>query len=290
MAKKAKFKKVPQKNKPSKLGGTMTPAEKKAADLRFLAALMELHKAQNGGSLEGFKLGGKVYHEGTPGVPNPEIAPFMTSDDMMEDLNFDAQRDEAFRNADAALAAAKTDRDYNLRQVHEQFLKSTSAATDDMIGRGLFQSSVKDAALYDLEAQRALQDTYLNAAFKNQEIAAQSVKDSYLGQGGYQERFDAAMGQKMVQNAQAAGQGMEPWKVAPTAGGFQPVAGPAAPTSKGPAPKPPKGVGHAIGQAYRQQHGRFRNSGIGMRQSGGMTIRKVPSRNPKDRLAAGRGR
>jgi hypothetical protein len=225
---------------------------------------------------------GNVFQPGTPGVPNPTIQPFMTPDDLMEQLSFDQTRDERFRESDAAVATAKADRDYNLHQLHENFLKSTANTTDEMIGRGLFQSSIKDAALYDLEAQRAIQDRYLNEAFRNQEIAAQSVKDAYLGEGGYNQRFQSALNQRMVQNAQGLNDEREPWKVAPTAGRWVP--GPKAPTKSGPQGSPQKPnqqnwKGTGVGMPNRQT-----TLGVGKQ----MTVRKHKQKNPRESLSVGR--
>lgn len=162
--------------------------------------------------------GNKKYVPGKAGVANPTTTPFENADNLMERLGYESGRDLAFAELDSQLGQSKIERDYQLSQTDDAFNKNSAQNTDEMIGRGLFASSVKDAALYDLEATRAVQRSFLNDRFVQQELDAGRKKDMYTGKGGFNERFNNAMDQKKIQNAKDINDERGPWAIAPTAG------------------------------------------------------------------------
>lgn len=176
---------------------------------------------------------GKSWQPGTPGVPNPTIEPFFTPNDLLAINDFQTNESMQLSDLDASLDNARIERDYNLTQAADQYKQNTAAATDEMIGRGLFSSSVKDAALYDMEATLGLQRTFLNDRFNQLLSDATAKKDLILGAGGARERFWSAMNQQKVENARQASEGMLPWKVEPGQGKWVPT--PAAPKPPTPA-------------------------------------------------------
>jgi hypothetical protein len=150
-----------------------------------------------------------------PGVPNPTVDPFFTPEDLLA-IN-DYQTGEENQLADLAfnLEQERLNTDYGLRNAEEELKNNRTSATEEMIGRGLFASSIKDAQLYDLEGTYARQRTMLNDRFEQMRLHAEAARDRIVGAGGSRERFWTAMNQQKVENAQEVSGSMGPWKVEP---------------------------------------------------------------------------
>lgn len=98
----------------------------------------------------------------TTTVTPPRVDPFFTPDDINAMGEWMRTVGDNRATAESSFTTAKSDTAFQLGQLQTQAGQAKSGATDDMIARGLFQSSVKDAALFDIEAQRATQQGYLN--------------------------------------------------------------------------------------------------------------------------------
>lgn len=242
-------------------------------------------RVANGGPWDAPAAPSQTWQEGTAGVANEAVNPFETADNMMERLGYESGRDLAFADLDAQLGQAKVERDYQLSQNEDAFNKNTAMSTDEMIGRGLFASSVKDAALYDLEATRAVQRSFLNDRFVQQELDAGRKKDLYTGQGGFNERFNNAMNIKKVQNASELNNERGPWSVAPTAGRW--VAGPS-PTASTARPSTSNAI-PSLGQnsqgSNKQSGGSSYTSGT-KKQAATAVYKKVKQPNKKGGIGA----
>ena len=186
-----------------------------------------------------------IFQPGDPGVPNPTVEPFFTPEDLLAINDYETNEAAQLADLNTMLDRARIDRDYELTQAEDQHKKNVGVATDEMIGRGLFASSVKDAALYDLQATLGLQRSFLNDRFNQVVSEAATRKDLLLGSGGARERFWSAMNQKKAQNATELGATMGPWKVEPTEGKTVTVPVPPAATKGPPPAQPPlRGPGH----------------------------------------------
>jgi hypothetical protein len=100
-----------------------------------------------------------------PSVPTP-VAPMPSADDMvavnawltdyytqLEDIDFDTK--------------------FSKGQNDKRAVENRSASDDAMAARGIFRSSLRDAAVYDIEATRSLANTFLDT--KLQEAVTQGT-------------------------------------------------------------------------------------------------------------------
>lgn len=88
--------------------------------------------------------------------------PFLTADDQAQ---FDGMIQEwlaKLQDIDSQLAQMTSDTTYQKTQGNKAATANKAQASDDAAARGLFQSSIRDAALYDIEAQRTLQQKFLD--------------------------------------------------------------------------------------------------------------------------------
>lgn len=114
-------------------------------------------------------------------------------------------------NADAAatghLQTAQTEHDYGVSQAQQIFGHSTAAANGDSAARGVFQSSLRDAALDDIRRTRDtnvnMLDTRLNQV--RQEVGNPNDGTGILGRDAQQRRIlDGARTQQNVENKKQA--------------------------------------------------------------------------------------
>lgn len=158
--------------------------------------------------------------------------PFYTGDDLLSISQYETNEASQLADIDSALGAARIDREYQNTQLDDNFKQGQSRTMDDMAARGLFMSSVKDSAIYDLEATRSIQRNFLNDRFNQTLQEGARRKDLILGKGGARERFWAAMQKKAIENASSLTAEQDPWITPPT---------PARTVTT--APTPPRGVG-----------------------------------------------
>ncbi len=92
-----------------------------------------------------------------PGAPAPSpavIDPFLRPEDLQALADFNFETGNALADIDRGLADLGTQTAYDRVNTDKAAKQGTSDATDSAISRGLFQSSIKDATLYDIEGQR----------------------------------------------------------------------------------------------------------------------------------------
>lgn len=130
----------------------------------------------------------------------PPISPFLNADDLTALANFNADFATKLGDIDKSLGDLGADTSYQKTQTDTTAKENTAGTQDAMIARGLFQSSVKDAALYDIEAQRTLQQGYLDDRLTRATLDAGTQKKAL---GDWKTAFDTAQNVKAVQNAQA---------------------------------------------------------------------------------------
>ena len=142
-----------------------------------------------------------------PGEPTPAVSPYMTSEDIMTQAQAQQARDAA--NADLTYniqqQAAQTTA--NIEQNKKDELKNRTNATDSAIGRGVFQSSIRDSDLADISATAATRRQQFTDQFatywQNAERQRGLVNEAY-------DRIQSGLNLKSVENAQAV-QTANPW-------------------------------------------------------------------------------
>ncbi len=137
-----------------------------------------------------------------PGArPAAPINPFLTADDLASIVNFNFGNASTLADVDKGMADLKTNTDFQRTDTNKRAVQGTVDTTDQMIGRGLFRSSIKDAALYDIEATRTLQNKFFDDQLTNASLDADRRKK---GIADADAAFKSAMNLKAVENAAAA--------------------------------------------------------------------------------------
>lgn len=132
-----------------------------------------------------------------PPAPKP-IEPFFSADDLSSLAQFTQSFETQMADLDRAFGDLKVQTTYEKTNVDREAKQGTASATDQMIARGLFQSSIKDAALIDIEAQRQLQQKFLDDRLVTAELDT-SRKKKILQDG--KTGFENALNLKAVENA-----------------------------------------------------------------------------------------
>lgn len=171
---------------------------------------------------------------GSPGVPTPPVQPFLTADDMMQLANAIHDFEINVHDIDSQLQTQKFNNEFDKTQIEDARKKGLSATDDSMIARGLFQSSIRDAELFDIEASARLRKNFLDDGLR---IATTQAEQKKRMMQSSLDDFKRAMDVKKVENAAAVGANQDPWQVEPVAPHF--VAGTLPGTSAGSGQGPP---------------------------------------------------
>jgi hypothetical protein len=184
---------------------------------------------------------GHQYVPGSAGVHTPTIQPFQTSDDMMNVADSEFDLGQGLADLDKGFADLKTNVDYEKRQVDKSEVASKNTTIDDMIARGLGQSSIRDGEIYDIQATASMRRNFLDTTLGSAEIALGTNK------ARLQKRHDdiqKAIDQKAMENAAALAAQTPDYVPGqePTEGQIVPIPGMTAPAAHSPAkathPKP----------------------------------------------------
>jgi hypothetical protein len=101
---------------------------------------------------------------------------------------------------DTGIDQATLDTNYQKQGNAKQATENRSASDEAMAARGIFQSSLRDAATYDIEASRALADTFLDSKL-NAAVTAGATRKQTLATSKI--NFEAGMKAKYGENAKA---------------------------------------------------------------------------------------
>lgn len=136
-------------------------------------------------------------------APSRHVDPFLTPE---EQLAWDQTRGNAAQQVidlNYNLSKSQADTAYGITQAQQQAEKDTATTIDNMIGRGLYQSSIKDGDIADVTRTSALRQDYLKSALSSMDLytksRVQSITDSLAQQ-------QVSINQQMIANAQ----GIEP--------------------------------------------------------------------------------
>jgi len=173
-----------------------------------------------------------VFVPGTPGIENQPVPPFWQSDDLAElgDRNFDW--DQQLADIQSGLERLIFQTDYDKSQIDKSRVQELAATSDEMASRGLMQSSIRDADLYDIESTARLRKEFIDTQIKTAQM--ESERQRGLIQSN-RDAFAEAYNKRGVENAQGVNADMPRYAQEPTAGHFEPVY-----TSPQTAPKMPQ--------------------------------------------------
>ncbi len=90
------------------------------------------------------------------------VQPFATADDMLAVNDWLTNFTTQMEDIDFGIGQLETDTKYQKGQNDRQAVENRSASDDAMAARGVFSSSLRDAAVMDVEATRSLANTYLD--------------------------------------------------------------------------------------------------------------------------------
>lgn len=178
----------------------------------------------------GQNLQGAQWVEGTPGVENPPVQPFLTAGDMSEIADRNAGWDQMLADIESSLSRLTAETNFTVSELEKERVQDLSQSADEMAGRGLFQSSIKDADLYDIEATARLRKDFVDTQLKTARLDAQNQRQIIQDN---RDAFSSAINQRMTENAQGVQADQPIWKQEPTEGHWQPQTLP-------PPPKPPR--------------------------------------------------
>lgn len=155
----------------------------------------------------------KTTKAGTAGVKNDVINPFMNADQIMELQSKQQEQSDLFNNLDYALKNMIADTEYGNHQADEAAVAGRKDTNETSAARGLFNSSIRDAALFDVDATAMALKT--DNARKLDAMEQDNARQKLMANQAMTE-YQNALNQAMVKNAQDASVGMEEYKVAPT--------------------------------------------------------------------------
>lgn len=100
---------------------------------------------------------------GTPAqhIPAPPVSPFLNPDEQNALDQSLSSFERQLLDADFQLGMEQLQSDQSAADIDRNAKQASAQTTDEMIGRGLFQSSIRDTALYDIEGQRQIRQTQL---------------------------------------------------------------------------------------------------------------------------------
>lgn len=144
-------------------------------------------------------------------APDPSVAPFLTAEDMAAINEFTTDLGLQLADLDAQLGSLESQTTYQKEQVARESVQQTAATQDNAAARGVFQSSIKDAAIYDIEAQKTLQQKFLDDQLTRTRLDAGTRKRILQDS---KTQFDTAMVAKKVENARAIAATLPPAQAA----------------------------------------------------------------------------
>lgn len=130
-------------------------------------------------------------------------APFNTPDEQLEWSDRWAAHTGKLFDIDSALNTLRTDTDFQKANIDTQLAGNISTTVDNMIGRGLGQSSIKDGELNDLNATAMRRKSYLDTTLANADLAANGPGGQKAIENGAWDAFINWYNQHAVANAQA---------------------------------------------------------------------------------------
>lgn len=95
-------------------------------------------------------------------VPNDPTQPFLTGGQTVDRTQAQLSHDQQVQDLQDQLATATLNAGYQKKAIEQSRGKGVSGTQDDAAARGIFQSSIKDGQIYDINAQAANQQQQLS--------------------------------------------------------------------------------------------------------------------------------
>lgn len=156
-------------------------------------------------------------------VPNAPAKPFLTGDQIIQQGQSQQAHDTGYQTIADSLAQLALGNQYQKQAVEQSRVKGVAGTQDDAAARGIFNSSIKDGGVTDVDAQAATAQQHLvdNMAAAQASAAAQrTILDNALSAS------TTGFNQSAVENASAIDTGYttQPAPPAPPAPGAAPAA------------------------------------------------------------------
>ncbi len=129
------------------------------------------------------------------------LQPFLSADDMLALTSFRSDTDLQLHEIDKQLGELAIDTNYQRQQTARNYKKDAAATDDDAAGRGIFRSSIRDAALDDLKKIRTTNTKLLDDRMSMANANANTAK-GILARRAQEQQL--ALAQKQRENAQQA--------------------------------------------------------------------------------------
>lgn len=130
----------------------------------------------------------------------PEIQPFLTGGDMLNEAEGRLRYESGLQDIDHALEDLRIQTEYGIKQIDKQEVAAEADAEWNTGARGLGRSSIRDGALWDIDATAALQRNFLNTQLNTAVLQGQQKKETL---GIWWTDFRAALDRLAVENAAA---------------------------------------------------------------------------------------
>jgi hypothetical protein len=88
-------------------------------------------------------------------TPNAPAQPFLTGEQQLSQVDSQTQHDSQVQDLLNQLAQAQVQAGYQKKDIERARVGGVSNSQDDAAARGIFQSSIKDGQIYDINAQAA---------------------------------------------------------------------------------------------------------------------------------------
>lgn len=173
----------------------------------------------------------------SPGTPNPPAPPFLTGDQILQQGQAQQVHDTGYQNIADQLAQLALNNQYQQQAIEHGRISGVAGAQDNAAARGVFNSSIKDGQVYDIDAQAATQQQHLidaMSAAQTSATAQRAILDQALAAA------TTGFNQSAVENASQidTGYSSPPVPQQPAGGSQQPAAKPQVPVATGGARQP----------------------------------------------------
>lgn len=160
-----------------------------------------------------------------PQVKMATLAPFQTPTDIANEADARLRFESGTADIDSALENQRIEGEHAKGQIKKSATQATADTQWDMGARGLGQSSIRDGALYDIDATAALRRDFIDQQLRTATLQGQSTKQRL---STWWTSFQDAMKKQMVENAAAVPQSAPPAEApapaaAPGGGGTHPA-------------------------------------------------------------------
>lgn len=148
---------------------------------------------------------GRTVTERDPGKKSPVIEPFLTGEDLERQGEAQSDLEGTLFDVDKDLADRGVQTTFEQGQIEGGRKAARSSAQFDFAARGLQQSSLRDAELFDIDATAGIRRAFLGDQLATATLRAQTQKDAATNAFT---RFQQAQNRRAVENAQEANTGL----------------------------------------------------------------------------------